>query len=378
VAGLRRAAAFVIDTSLLLIAGTVAALLWANLAPASYEHAAHLLHFTINDIAMVFFFALAAKEIVEATQPGGPLASAREAAVPLLGAAAGMIAPAALYAAAAAALGRPELRPGWAVPCATDIAFSYLVARAIFPRHHPALPFLLLLAVADDALGLVILAAFYPTRVLSPLAIAGGLVPALLLAWWLRRRGTESYWPYVLGAGSLSWAGLFFGGVHPALALVPVVPFMPVEHHYHEPPDEPPPRPSETLNVFAKQWHVPVQIILFFFGFANAGVPFTSVGAPTWMIVGALLVGKPVGILLTTIAAVKAGLTRPAGMTYGDVAIVGLAAAIGFTVALFFATAAFPAGPILDQAKMGALLSFVAGPLAVAGSRYRRRRRSPA
>jgi NhaA family Na+:H+ antiporter len=130
--------------------------------------------------------------------------------------------------------------------------------------------------------------------------------------------------------------------------------------------------------VFAKQWHAPVQIILFFFGFANAGVSFTSVGAPTWMIVGALLVGKPGGILLTTIAAVKGGLTRPAGMTNGDVAIVGLAAAIGFTVALFFATAAFPAGPILDQAKMGALLSFVAGPLAVAGSRYRRRRRSPA
>jgi len=198
-------------------------------------------------------------------------------------------------------------------------------------------------------------------------------VPALLLAWWLRRRGTESYWPFVLGAGSFAWAGLFIGGVHPALALVPVVPFMPVEHHYHEPDDEPSPRPAETLNVFAAEWRVPVQIILFFFGFANAGVPLSSIGAPTWMIVGSLLVGKPVGILLTTMGAVSAGLRRPAGMTYGDVTIVGLAAAIGFTVALFFATASFPPGAILDQAKMGALLSFAAGPLAVAGSRYRRR-----
>jgi Na+:H+ antiporter, NhaA family len=374
----RRFAGFVIDTSVLLVAGTLAAIVWANVAPDSYGHAAHVLHFAVNDVAMVFFFALAAKEIVEATREGGPLASPREAAVPLLGAAAGMIVPAALYAAAAAAVGRPDLLRGWAVPCATDIAFSYLIARAIFPAHHPALPFLLLLAVADDALGLVVLAIFYPTRVLSPLAIVAGVLPALLLAWWLRRRGTASYWPYLLGPGVLAWTGLFVGGVHPALALVPIVPFMPIEPHYHEPIDEPPPRAADTLNVFAAQWHVPVQFVLFFFGLANGGVPLASVGAPTWLILGALFIGKPAGILLTTMGATAAGLKRPAGMSYGDIAIVGLAAGIGFTVALFFATAAFPPGPILDQAKMGALLSFAAGPLAVVCSRYRKRRPRPA
>ena len=57
--------------------------------------------------------------------------------------------------------------PGWAVPCATDIAFSYMAARLIFPRDHPAIPFLLLLAIADDALGLVLLAIFYPSGPLS-------------------------------------------------------------------------------------------------------------------------------------------------------------------------------------------------------------------
>jgi Na+:H+ antiporter, NhaA family len=375
---LGRAAAFVVDRSLLLVAGTLAALVWANAAPASYAHAAHTIHFAVNDVAMVFFFALAAKEIVEATRTGGPLASPREAAMPLLGAAAGMIVPAALYVAGAAALGRPDLLRGWAIPCATDIAFSYLVARAVFPPHHPAIPYLLLLAVADDALGLVILAVFYPTRALSVLAIVAGLVPALLLAWWLRRRRTRSYWPYILGSGSLSWAGLYLGGVHPALALVPIIPFMPVEAHYHEPLDEPPPRTVDTLNVFAAQWHVPVQIVLFFFGLANAGVPLASVGAPTWLILGALLIGKPAGILLTAMGATAVGLKHPVGMAYGDIFVVGVAAAIGFTVALFFATASFPPGPILDQAKMGALLSFVAAPLAVAGSRYRRRRPRPA
>jgi NhaA family Na+:H+ antiporter len=297
--------------------------------------------------------------------------------VPLLGAAAGMIVPAALYTLGAVAIDRPDLIRGWAIPCATDIAFSYLVARAIFPDHHPALPFLLLLAVADDAMGLVILAIFYPSAALSPLAIVGGLVPAVLLAWWLRRRGTISYWPYVMGAGSLAWAGLYLGGVHPALALVPVVPFMPVEPQYHEPFDEPKPQKAYTLNVFAAQWHVPVQIILFFFGFANAGVPLTSIGAPTWLILGALLIGKPVGIVLTAMLATAAGLRRPVGMAYADIAIVGLTAGIGFTVSLFFATASFPPGEILDQAKMGALLSFGAAPLAVACSMYRKRRQRP-
>src|SRR3954469_11197160 len=113
--------AFVIDNSLLLIAGTLAALVWANTALASYEHFAHALHFAVNDIGMVFFFALAAKEIVEATLPGGPLASLRQAAVPLMAALGGMIVPAGLYVAQVMLVGRPELMPGWAVPCATDI-----------------------------------------------------------------------------------------------------------------------------------------------------------------------------------------------------------------------------------------------------------------
>lgn len=372
---LRRLTAFVLGRSLLLVAGTVAALVWANVAPASYVSAAHALYFPVNDAAMVFFFALAAKEIVEARSPGGPLASPRDAAVPLLGAVAGMIMPALFYSGAALAVGRPELLRGWAIPCATDIAFSYLFARAIFPARHPAIPFLLLLAVADDALGLIVLALFYPSGSVSLVVFAALMAPALLLAWWLRRRGTVSYWPYIAGAGALSWAALFFGGLHPALALVPIVPFMPVEREYHDLFEDRPPRSRPTLNVFADQWQLPVQGILFFFGLANAGVPLQSVGAPTWMVVAALVIGKPLGILAMTAGASAAGLKRPGDLSYGDVALVGLTAGVGFTVALFFATAAFPPGVILEQAKMGALLSFAAGPLAVAGSRYRTRRR---
>jgi Na+:H+ antiporter, NhaA family len=66
-----KAIAFVVDNSLLLLAGTIAAVLWANLDLAAYDAVAHPLHFWVNDVGMVFFFALAAKEVFEATLPAG-------------------------------------------------------------------------------------------------------------------------------------------------------------------------------------------------------------------------------------------------------------------------------------------------------------------
>jgi NhaA family Na+:H+ antiporter len=85
---------YVFDNSLLLVAGTLAAVVWANLDLASYGHAAHPLHFVVNDIGMVFLFALAAKEVFEATLPGGALASPRRAIAPLAAAIGGMVVPA--------------------------------------------------------------------------------------------------------------------------------------------------------------------------------------------------------------------------------------------------------------------------------------------
>lgn len=360
---------FVVDHSLLLVAGAAAGLAWANVFPLSYARASSALHFAVNDVGMVFFFALAAKEIIEARLPGGPLASPREAAVPLLAAVGGMAAPAALYVLLALLSGHRALLGGWAIPSATDIAFSYLAARLIFPKTHPAVPFLLLLAIADDALGLVLLAVCYPSGPVSAPAFAGLMALAIAAAWWLRRRATPAVWPYVAIAGSLSWGALYFGGLHPALALVPVLPFMPHavrDRGFFDEEDE---RLPDTLNRFERAWKVPVQFILLFFGLANAGVPLASIGPGTWIVLAALVAGKPVGILMATFLALKAGLRPPGGLRYRDVAVVGIAAGTGLTVALFFATSAFAPGPTLDEVKMGALLSFVAAPLAVAAGR---------
>jgi NhaA family Na+:H+ antiporter len=367
---------FILDNSLLLLAGTIAAVVWANVDLAGYEHVAHPLHFWVNDVWMVFFFALAAKEVFEATLPGGPLASPRQALSPLAAAVGGMTAPALIFVALASTFGPAELTGGWAIPCATDIAFSAMVARVIFPVGHPAIPFLLLLAIADDALGLVILAVFYPSGSVSFLALAALMTAAIVVALWLRRRRMPSFWPYVVGPGALSWAALYLGGFHPALALVPIVPFMPHsprDFGLFDPREE---QQRDTLNRFEHWWATPVQFILLLFGFANAGVPFGQIGPGTYYVLAALLAGKPIGILLFSGAARLVGGRLPAGLRVADLAVVGVVASIGFTVSLFFATAAFSDGAALAETKMGALLSFAAAPLALVVARMVRVRRA--
>ena len=83
------------------------------------------------------------------------------------------------------------------------------------------------------------------------------------------------------------------------------------------------------------------------------------------MVFLALLLGKPLGIVLATFLSASIGLRIPGRLSYRDLTVMAVAAGIGFTVSLFFATAAFPPGPLLDEAKMGALMSFLAAPLAI-------------
>jgi NhaA family Na+:H+ antiporter len=353
--------AFIIDNSLLLVFGTLAALVWANVDLDGYNHVAHALHFAVNDIGMVFFFALAAKEVFEATLPGGALQSPRQAAVPLFAAVGGMVAPAGIYLLMTGALDLPDLHRGWAVPCATDIAFSYMAARMAFKNGDAAIPFLLLLAIADDALGLVILAVFYPSKELSLPLFAIFMAVAIAAAYGLRKARVTSYWPYVAIAGGASWYALFVGGFHPALALVPIIPFMP--HRRRDPGLFVESAGHDTLTTFEHQWKIPVQIVLGLFGLVNAGVPFSGVGAGTGIVVVALVFGKPFGITLFTWLAERFGFRRANGLDWKDIVTLGTLAGIGFTVALFFATAAFKPGHVLDEVKMGALFSFVAAPI---------------
>jgi NhaA family Na+:H+ antiporter len=177
-----------------------------------------------------------------------------------------------------------------------------------------------------------------------------------------------TFWPYILGAGALSWMAFYRGGLHPALALVPIIPFVP---HASRDPGLFVDAPSEhdTLSRFEHWWKRPVDVMLFFFGLVNAGVTIGNAGAGTWFVLIAILIGKPLGILTAVAVTTAAGLHRPHGVTWRDLTVVGIIAGIGFTVALFFATAAFPYGRLLDETKLGALLSFSAFAIALAAAR---------
>jgi Na+:H+ antiporter, NhaA family len=364
----RRAVKYVFEHSLGLPIAAVLALVWANTFGASYAQFARALTFPINDIGMAFFFGLAAKEVVEATAPGAALDTWRRAAMPVVAAVGGMVVPALLFVLLVRMTGHDALMRGWAIPCATDIAFSALVARAIFGRH-PAVPFLLLLAIVDDALGLAVLAVFYPAHELHLHVAIVVMAAALSVAFILRRKGVRTFWPYVCIGGALSWFALFWGGLHPALALVPIIPFLP-----HAPTDpglfvEAPPYAHDALSELEHQLRIPVEAVLFFFGLVNAGVPLGSAGAGTWTVLTAILLGKPLGISVAVAIAVAVGLHLPPRLRWPDIVVVGCTSGIGFTVALFFATAAFRPGPVLDAAKTGALLSIGGAGLALTAAK---------
>ena len=388
---------FLAEYSLLLVIGAVAALIWANVDVHSYHaivdyHLSDLwpdltVHFLINDILMAFFFFVAGKEVWEAVILENGELRGRKSVTPLVATAGGMIGPIALYFAYAALMGSDTLtalKQGWAIPTATDIAFSYLIGRLIFGAGHPAIRFLLLLAIADDAGGLVILAIFYPSGDLAPvwllLSVAASVAVFLLFNWLPRRldRGDQlrrkstwvrlklSFWPYAL-AGAISWYAFYRAGIHPALGLIPVIPAIPHADRSFGFYAEAERYLKDLLNQIEHMLALPVQIILLFFGLANAGVALTSFDHATWAVLLGLLVGKPLGILLFGwFAAYPLKLGLPEGMRTSDLVVLGSVAGIGFTVALFVATEAFAPGAVQDAAKMGALLSFASAVIAFA------------
>ena len=119
------------------------------------------------------------------------------------------------------------------------------------------------------------------------------------------------------------------------------------------------PHHGDMLNEAEHARKAPVEVILMLFGFANAGVVFSSIGEATWLVLGGLIIGKPLGIFMFGfVAAVIMRLGMPEGMRLIDLIIIGFVAAIGFTVSLFISAVAFMPGEVQDAAKMGALFSF--------------------
>ncbi|GAA6187964.1 Na+/H+ antiporter NhaA [Litorivita sp. NS0012-18] len=396
---------FLTNYSLLLIIGALTALVWANVNAESYHHFVEFviwdhapighphdghrtltLHYLINDVLMALFFAIAAKEVWEAIILKNGSLRGKKAATPLFATLGGMVGPIAIYLGMALFIWPDtysNVSNGWAIPTATDIAFSYLVGRIVFGAGHPAVRFLLLLAIADDAAGLIILAIFYPSGDLAPqwlgLSLAAAVAVYVLANWLPRRldRGNQmrpnstwmrnklGFWPYAIAA-CISWYGFMRSGIHPALGLLPIVPTIPHADRAFGIFSEAEQYLTDLLNHIEHLLKHPVEIILFFFGLVNAGVEFSAISEPTWLVLGGLIIGKPLGILIFGyIGARVLRLGLPQGMRIIDLFVIGCVAAIGFTVSLFIASVAFDAGPVQDAAKMGALFSFAAAGISI-------------
>ena len=374
------------EFSIPLIAGVVVAMIAANLAPQLYDvlihtplpqlgaalvHGSHshglhegvghyfTLHFLMNDIFMAFFFGLAAKEITEACLPNGALNPPSKAVNPLFATVGGVVGPIAVFVVANLIFGRAEWARGWGIPTATDIALAWLVARLLFGQSHPAVSFLLLLAVADDAIGLGIIAFGYPDPIHPPVwSQLFWLLPGILSTYVLRRRGVTNWYPYVLLGGALCWFGLYSAHLHPALALTFVVPFMPAAKRdaglYADSPHD------STLDRFEHETKRFIDFGLFGFAFANAGVPLAGINGLTWIVLCSLILGKTVGITGFSLLARSLGFPLPEKMNVTDLVQVGLIAGLGLTVALFVSSQAFTDPGMMGAAKMGAVLSAAA------------------
>jgi NhaA family Na+:H+ antiporter len=362
---LARTLHFVTGHYLALPIGAAAALVWANTAAESYFIFARAMAFPVNAIAMVFFFGLLAQELYEEMMPGGALHHRRRWPVPLLASAGGVVGAAATFVAWTHWKTALLLSDSWAVVAGVDIVFAYFTARAIFHRH-PAVAFLLLAAVGSNAIGFIALA---PTFLFDG-ARAGGtglmMAGAIGLAAWLRRRRVREFWPYVLVCGGLSWLALYLEGFPPALALVPIVPFMPhASRRLSELLDDEPDARARTPRHYEHVWHYHVQIALLLFGLVNAGVMVGAYGAGSEATLVASIAGRTVGILAAAALAVAIGLHLPAHIGWRELIVIALTASAGFTFVLFFAIAIFPAGPLLAELKLGALFTAAALPLAV-------------
>ena len=408
-----------------MLVAAVAALVWAN---SGWRHGYEQLWNTplrltfgsildldltlrgwVNDAAMALFFLLAGLEIKRQLLLG-ELRSPRAAALPALAALGGMVIPALVFT--VVNHGGPGAR-GWGIPVATDIAFAVGVV-TLAGRRLPlgARIFILTLAVVDDVGGIIVIAVFYAQSVkVGWLAVAGASVIATVVA---RRVEVRSLVPYI-GLGVLCWLALHEAGVEAAIVgvlfglLTPVNPF-------HDPAtfgstardlvdriegtfadgvltdDE---RESnevafEDLARFATESASPFErlenrlalwvslAVVPIFAFANAGV-FVDMSAVNASVFGGvvlgLVVGKPVGIFLFSLAAVKLGIGQlPQGVSWSHLAGLGVTAGIGFTVALYVTGLSFVDPVLTSSAKLGVLTaSTIAGTLGFLALRAARR-----
>ena len=311
----------------------------------------------INDGLMVMFFFMVGLEIKREVVEGS-LSDRSKLTLPVFAAFGGMVVPALVYSffnwESEAAM------QGWAIPMATDIAFSLGILSLLGKRVPMQLKvFLLALAIIDDLGAIIVIAVFYTSEMSF---VSLGIAAVLILTLFIMNRNTVvNNTAYVL-VGILLWVAVLKSGVHATLAGVVLGLMIPIKGNH------------DSFYQLENSLHAPVNFfILPIFAFANAGIGLSTVGVKDLvdsMTVGitlGLFLGKQVGVLLFTYIAHALGLgSLPDGVSWGSVYGLAILSGIGFTMSLFIGSLAFEchrgACYELVDYRMGILIgSFVSG-----------------
>jgi NhaA family Na+:H+ antiporter len=357
-----------------LCVATLAALILAN-SPLSSQYEALLqatgeirigslalsktLEHWINDGLMAVFFLLMGLEIKREAMEG-ELASLKGATLPAIAAFGGFVVPAVIYAAVNWSHG-PALS-GWAIPCATDIAFVLGLCALLGRAIPPALKtFLLALAIIDDLMAIIVIAIFYTDNLAGvALALAGLGVLGLVI---LNRYDVRSPAAYVV-LGIFTWICVLKSGVHATLAGVAVGLAIPMTRHHGK-------SLLEHTEHALKPWVTYAIVPAFALANANVSLQGLSLSSLTGSIplgiVAGLFFGKQLGVFLFSFGAIKMGLAEAPGRTtlaqlYGAAILTG----IGFTMSLFIGTLAFDDETIMVQVRLGVLIASLLSGVAAA------------
>ena len=384
---------------LVLLAAVAVALVWANVAEASYadfwgtsltvslgDHTlTETLRDVVNDGLMAIFFLVVGLE-VKRELVVGELSTRQAALLPLFAAVGGMVVPALVFL---AVMGGDAGSNGWGIPMATDVAFALCALAALGRRAPTALvAFLLGVAVIDD-IGAILLVAFYYSEPIAYgwLALAlGGLVAIVVV----QRMGVR-YMPVYVALGLVVWFATFESGVHATIAgvalglLTPVRPFQDpaavsaeavrIAAETDDHPDDPDADAASwrRLSWLSREAMSPLLrledalhgwssfVVLPIFALANAGLVLdgesidAATQTPVALAVGlGLVLGKTVGLTAGVALATRLRLSSlPRGVTWPHVIGTGALAGIGFTVSLFIAGLAYSDPSLVEGAKIG-------------------------
>jgi len=308
------------------------------------------IHHWINDLLMAIFFFFVTLEIKrEFIQ--GELSNLKKALLPIIGAIGGMLIPALVYV--VINFGNAETLNGWAIPSATDIAFSLGILSLLGSRVPISLKiFLTALAIIDD-LGAILIIAFFYSGDLSISYLSLILISYIFLL-ILNKFGVKKFLPYLL-IGSFMWFFTYKSGIHATIAGVLLASTIP--HRIKD----------KDFSLLIKLEHAISPYVAFMimpiFAFANAGVSLEGLSfsslllpVPLGILLG-LFVGKQVGVMIFSFIAVKTGVAQmPDNSSWLSLYGVSVLTGIGFTMSLFVGNLAFAENiQYIDGVKIGVL-----------------------